>query len=189
MIFGLATTPLELAAFALSVLTVVLTMRQNHWMWLLTIWSSALYGFVFCAARLYGDMALQIVFIVVALWGWYQWLRGGAHAGGLGVTRLSRTAVGACLVAWGAGYVVLAAFLARFTNTDVPHADAFLTAGSLLGQFLVGRKKIENWLVWIAVDLLYVGLYLYKHLYLTAVLYAVFVVLAGFGLRAWKRSL
>lgn len=189
VLFGLPTTPLELIAFLLSVATVVLTIRQNHWAWLFTIASSALYGVVFFDARLYGDMALQLVFICAAVWGWYQWLRGGAGHGALGVSRLSRRGLAAGAVGWAMGYLLLFLFLRHFTNTDVPHADGFLTAGSLLGQLLVARKKIENWHTWIVVDVLYVGLYLYKQLYLTAILYGVFVVLAVLGLRAWKKAL
>ncbi len=90
---------------------------------------------------------------------------------------------------WLFGYVVLAGFLKYYTDTDVPHADGFLTAGSLLGQLLLSRKKLENWHTWIAVDLLYVGLYLYKDLKLTAILYAIYVVLAILGLRTWRRAL
>jgi nicotinamide mononucleotide transporter len=82
--------------------------------------------------------------------------------------------------------VVLSTFLDHFTDTDVPHADGFLTAGSLMGQLLLARKKLENWHIWIAVDILYVGLYVYKGLMLTAVLYGVFVLLAIAGLRAWS---
>ncbi len=84
------------------------------------------------------------------------------------------------------GFVALAWFLKSYTDTDVPHADGFLTAGSLLGQLLLSRKKLENWHVWIVVDLLYVGLYVYKNLMLTALLYAVFVAMAVLGLRAWR---
>jgi nicotinamide mononucleotide transporter len=77
--------------------------------------------------------------------------------------------------------------LHQYTDTDVPRIDGFLTAGSLLGQSLLARKKLENWYVWIAVDVLYVGLYLYKSLMLTAILYAIFIALALAGLRAWRR--
>ncbi|MGZ3184973.1 MAG: nicotinamide riboside transporter PnuC [Telluria sp.] len=189
MVFGLQTTPLELAAFVLSVLTVVLTIRQNHWAWLFTILSSALYGGVFFDARLYGDMALQLVFIAAALWGWYQWLRGGPAEGSLPVTRLSRAGLLAGAIGWAMGFLLLSMFLFHFTNTDVPHADGFLTAGSLLGQLLLARKKIENWHTWIVVDVLYVALYVYKQLMLTAILYAVFVLLAVQGLRVWRKAL
>jgi nicotinamide mononucleotide transporter len=187
-LFGFATTPLELISFVLSVLTVLLNIRQNHWAWLLAIISSAAYGVVFFNSRLYGDMGLQVVFIVVSMWGWYSWLHGGAQRQALDVTRLDRAGWTAALAGWAAGFVLLAFFLKTWTDTDVPHADGFLTAGSLLGQLLLSRKKVENWHVWIAVDILYVGLYLYKHLVLTAVLYGLFVLMAAVGLRAWSRA-
>jgi nicotinamide mononucleotide transporter len=187
-LFGFATTPLELISFVLSVLTVLLNIRQNHWAWLLAIVSSATYGVVFFDARLYGDMGLQVVFIVVSVWGWYSWLHGGARRKALHVTRLDRAGWTASLIGWAVGFVLLALFLKTWTDTDVPHADGFLTAGSLLGQLLLSRKKVENWHIWIAVDILYVGLYLYKHLVLTAVLYGLFVLMAVIGLRAWSRA-
>ncbi|KQQ40490.1 transporter [Duganella sp. Leaf126] len=191
------TTPLELLSFGLSVLTVWLNIRQSHWAWLFAIVSSATYAMVFFGSRLYGDMGLQFVFIAVSVYGWRQWLRGdlrhrdadlGAPGAGLAVTALG--ARGRWLVAggWLAGFVVLAWFLKTWTDTDVPHADGFLTAGSLVGQLLLSRKKVENWHVWIIVDVLYVGLYLHKHLVLTAILYAVFVGMAIAGLRAWQQS-
>jgi nicotinamide mononucleotide transporter len=182
---GFSTTPLELVSFAVAVITVLLNIRQNHWAWLFSIVSSAAYGVVFFNARLYGDMGLQVVFIVTSAWGWYEWLR-GPGGGQMRVNRLARADWLWSALAWLLGFVLLAAFLKSFTNTDVPHADGFLTAGSLLGTWLLARKKIENWHVWLAVDVLYVGLYVYKGLMLTAILYAVYVVLAAIGLRAWS---
>ncbi|GGE81124.1 nicotinamide riboside transporter PnuC [Massilia psychrophila] len=187
-LFGLAATPLELVSFVLSVLTVLLNIRRNHWAWLFAIVSSAAYSVVFYRSRLYGDMALQVVFIVVSVWGWHSWLRGGAAHGALQVTRLDGAGWRMSLAGWAVGFVLLAYFLKTWTDTDVPHADGFLTAGSLVGQVLLSRKKVENWHVWIAVDILYVGLYLYKNLVLTAILYALFVVMAVIGLRTWRRA-
>lgn len=185
---GLATTPLELVSFLLSVACVWLNIRQSHWGWLLAIISSAAYGLVFYGSRLYGDMALQLVFITVSFWGWYQWLHGDDSHARLPVTTLDKRGRWVALAGWLAGYLLLAWFLSRFTDTDVPHADGFLTAGSLVGQLLLSRKKVENWHVWIAVDVLYVGLYIHKHLLLTAILYAVFVAMATAGLLAWRRA-
>jgi len=187
LIAGFSTTPLELLSFVLSIATVLLNIRRNHWAWLFAILSSAMYGVVFFGARLYGDAGLQAVFIAASVWGWYQWRRGG-DAGPLVVTRLDRRGWIASLIGWALGFVLLWAFLSRFTDTDVPGPDGFLTAGSLLGTFLTARKKVENWHTWIAVDVIYVGLYVHKHLYLTALLYALFVVLAVLGLRTWRRA-
>ena len=188
-LFGLPTTPMELLSFTLAAITVLLTIRQNHWAWLFTIVSSATYAVVFRDAKLYGDMALQFVFIGAAVWGWYMWLRGGDNHGVLTVSRLSRQGVITAALAWLTAFVAVALLLSGFTDTDVAYPDAFLTAGSLVGQVLLARKKLENWIIWIVVDVLYVGLYVYKGLMLTAILYAVFVFLAVQGLRAWRRSL
>jgi nicotinamide mononucleotide transporter len=187
-LLGFTTTALELSAFVLAMLTVYLNIRQNHWAWLFAIVSSAMYAIVFYGARLYGDMGLQGVFIAVSTWGWYQWLFGGVQHTPLKVSYLSRKGWVAGLLAWGLGFVLLAWFLRSYTNSDVPNIDAFLTAGSLVGQVLIARKKIENWIVWIVVDVLYVGLYVYKHLMLTAILYFVFIIMAAVGLVAWRRA-
>ena len=186
-LLGFTTSPLELISFVLAVITVVLNIRQTHWAWLFSILSSATYGVVFFGARLYGDMALQAVFIAVSVWGWYLWLYGGTRHDPLHVTYLTRSGRMYSVGAWLVGFVLIALFLRTWTNTDVPHIDGFLTAGSLVGQLLLTRKKVENWHVWIAVDVLYVGLYIYKGLILTAILYAVFIVLAWIGLRTWSR--
>lgn len=188
ILLGLTTSALELLSFVLSIITVVLNIRQNHWAWLFAIASSAMYGVVFFGARLYGDMGLQVVFVLVSIWGWYEWLYGGEQHAGLPVTHASKAGWGYGIAAWLAAFAVLAIFLARYTNTDVPNIDGFLTAGSLLGQVLLSRKKVENWIVWIVVDILYVGLYVYKDLHLTAILYALFVVLASIGLATWYRD-
>jgi nicotinamide mononucleotide transporter len=187
---GVSTTPLELISFLLSVVTVACNIRQIHWGWLFAILSSALYSIVFFDAKLYGDMALQFVFIIVSFWGWQQWLKANPEMKketSLAVTRCSSHALLLAGFAWllmfGASYL----FLRYYTDTDVPAYDGFLTAGSLLGQVLLSRKKLENWHVWIIVDVLYVALYAYKHLMLTALLYGVFVFMAIHGAKAWGK--
>jgi nicotinamide mononucleotide transporter len=184
------TTPLELLSFVLSVATVWLNIRQSHWAWLFAIVSSATYGLVFFGSRLYGDMGLQLVFIAVSIYGWRQWLRGDSLHGhaALPVTALDARGRWLALGGWLAGFLLLAWFLKTWTDTDVPHSDGFLTAGSLVGQLLLSRKKVENWHVWIIVDVLYVGLYLHKNLMLTGILYAIFVGMAIVGLRTWQQS-
>ncbi len=189
-LFGLVdTTVLELASFALALCMVLLNIRQSPWAWLFSIASAAMYAVVFYDSKIYGDMSLQFFFIAVSLWGWYQWLFGGTTHRGVRVSRLRPSAYLYSGLAWACGFLVIAAFLRMFTDTDVPHIDALLTAGSLLGQLLLSSKKIENWYVWIVIDFIYIGLYLHKALYLTALLFAIFVVLAVIGLRTWKKDL
>jgi len=142
---------------------------------------------VFAQARIYGDASLQVFFAIVAFWGWFQWLRGHrADGSALRVSRLSPRGIAFSLVACALAWPAVALFLHRFTDTDVPWWDGFSTGLSLVGQFLLGRKFIENWLVWLAVNIVSVGLFIHKGLWLTVGLYAVFAVLSVAGFLAWR---
>ena len=190
VLWGSPITWLELIAVVLSIAMVWCNLRVDPTGWPLAIVSSALYAVLFASSRLYGEASLQVLFITVSCWGWWQWLRGrGGDGQPLRVHRMSRmqqagmTAL--TLLAW----PLLALLLARHTDTDVPFLDALPTAGSVAGQFLLGRKLIENWLVWLAVNLFSIGLFAYKQLWLTAALYALFAVLSVIGWRAWRARL
>lgn len=188
-LWGSTTSWLELLAFALSLIMVLCNMREIHWGWPLAMASSALYGALFWHSRLYGEAALQVFFIVMAVWGWWQWLRGGAQSRPLRVARLGREAAFKTLAACALLWPLTGLFLLTFTDTDVPWWDGFTTGLSLVGQALLGRKWIENWLVWLAVNVVSVGLFAWKGLWLTVLLYALFVVLSVAGYRAWQRNL
>jgi nicotinamide mononucleotide transporter len=179
---------LELVALVLSLVMVRLNMRVNPLAWPLAIAASLLYFLVFWDSRLYGEASLQIFFAVVALWGWWQWLRGTQDDGGaLRVRALSRRAAIGCFVALALAWPALAVFLYQHTDSDVPWFDAFPTAASLVGQWLLGRKYIENWPAWLVVNVVSVALFAFKGLWLTVLLYAVFVVLSAIGWQAWRR--
>ncbi len=189
-LWGSPTTWLEVVAVLLALAMVGCNIREIHWGWPLAFASSLLYVALFWRSRLYGDGALQIFFAAMAAWGWLQWLRGVRPDGSaLRVSRLSTrqrwSAAAACALLWPAtGW-----FLKHYTDTDVPWWDAFPTALSVVGQFLLGRKFIENWLVWVVVNVASVTLFFYKGLWLTVALYSVFVVLSVVGWRAWKARL
>ena len=189
-LWGSPATWLELVAVVIALAMVGCNIREIHWAWPLAAISSALYFAVFWRSKLYGDAALQVSFATVALWGWLQWLRGvRADGSALRVARLPRRgqvlAIAACALLWPATGL----FLKTYTDTDVPWWDAFPTAVSLVGQFLLGRKYIENWAVWIVVNVVSVGLFAYKGLWLTVGLYLVFIALSVVGWRAWQRKL
>ena len=189
-VWGSATTWLEIVAVVIALAMVGCNIREIHWGWPLAIVSSLMYFALFWRSRLYGDAALQIFFAVVALWGWYQWLRGHRADGSvLRVTRLTRRGLALTVVACALLWPVTGFFLKTFTDTDVPWWDAFPTAVSLVGQFLLGRKFIENWAVWIVVNVVSVGLFAYKDLWLTVGLYSVFIALSWVGCKEWKRRL
>ncbi|GAC1389563.1 MAG: nicotinamide riboside transporter PnuC [Variovorax sp.] len=183
-------TWLELVAAVLAVAMVGCNMREIHWGWPLAIASSLMYFGVFAHHRIYGDAALQLFFAAVALWGWFQWLRGHRADGSvLRVARLSPRGRVAALLACALLWPAIAYFLMRFTDTDVPWWDGFATGLSLVGQFLLGRKCIENWWVWLAVNLVSVSLFVHKGLWLTVGLYAVFAALSVAGYLAWRRRM
>lgn len=148
-----------------------------------------LYIYIFYGARLYSDALLQVVYVVLQVYGWYHWLHGGRNDTPLPVARLSVRHlagwVGVGIVGAGAlGYV-----MAHYTDAALPFWDATITSLSLVAQYLLARKKLENWLFWITVDILAIGVYAAKALYPTAGLYAVFLGLATYGFFEWKRSL
>ncbi len=187
-------TPSELVepiAFVLATAMVVCNIRQVHWGWPLAILSSALYVWVFTAAKLYGDAALQILFIVLAAWGWRQWRRAPLQAarvtdhlqGHRGLRLLALW-----LVFWLALWFAIDYFLRSFTDSDAPLADAFVTSGSILGTLLLARKFTANWGVWFVVNIVSTVLFVSKQLWLSAVLYALFAAMSVYGWRQWRRS-
>ncbi len=187
-LWGSPVTWLEIVAFVLALLMVWSNMRVHVVAWPLAIASSLLYAMLFADSRLYGEAGLQFVFVAVALWGWWQWLRGSGSGGSpLRVhwltTRDRWLAAGATLAAW----PLLGLLLQRATDSDVPYLDALPTVGSITGQILLGRKLVENWPVWVAVNIVSVALFAVKGLWLTVILYALFTLLALAGWRAWQR--
>lgn len=189
-LWGSPVTPLEVVAFVLSLWMVVCNLQVKPLAWPLAMLASACYGVLFLSFRLYGEAGLQGLFIVLAAWGWWQWLKGrGADGEALSVTALSVRGRWLALLAWLLMWPVLAGVLMRHTDTDVPWWDAFPTAGSVLGQVLLGRQHLENWVVWGVVNAVSVGLFAWKGLWLTAVLYALFMVLSAWGWWAWRERL
>jgi nicotinamide mononucleotide transporter len=185
--------PVELAGFVLSLAMVYCNIKEIHWGWPLAILSSALYGLVFWNSQLYGEASLQVMFILTALWGWHQWRKGTQSVNPdvqtvspLKISQLNsielKQAATATLLAW----PVMAYFLNRYTDSDVAIWDALVTTLSLLGQYLLAKKKIENWWVWLVVNIITVGLMLVKSLWLTALLYVLFAILSYIGLKAWR---
>lgn len=187
VLWGAPATWLELAAVVLALVMVACNIREIHWGWPLAIASSVMYFFVFWNSRLYGEALLQLSFAALALWGWAQWLRGVRPDGSaLRVVRLSPEGVARTLVACAVLWPVTGLFLKHLTDTDVPWWDAFPTAVSLVGQFLLARKYLENWLAWLAVNIVSVALFVHKGLWLTVGLYSVFIVLSVAGWLAWR---
>ena len=178
----------EALGFVTGALCVYLVVRENVWNFPVGIANSAFFLVLFAGARLYGDAALQVVYIALGFQGWYLWLRGGENRTPLRVERASRrllAGVAAFVVAATAGLTLFF----RHVNDSAPFLDAFTTALSLGAQYLLNRKAVENWWLWMTADVLYIYLYFTRGLHLTAVLYFVFLGLCVAGLRRWLKTM
>ena len=187
--FGVGTTWAELLGFATGLVNVGLLVRRHILNWPVGILNVLLLMLVFWSAGLYADASLQIVYVLLGGYGWWLWWHGSAGRTPLTVRRTTRgewlrLAVAGVLLTGG-----LWLFLERLTGSTVPLADALTTALSLLATYGQTRKLVESWWLWIAADLIYIPLYAYKDLWLTALLYVAFLVLCVLGLRAWRAAL
>lgn len=177
----------ELAAFVTGVLCVWLLVKQNIWNWPTGIINNIFYIVIFYKSGLYADAGVQFVYIAVAIYGWWNWLHGGLQRGELKVTPASTGGllgyVGIAAAATGVLYAVL-----RQTPSTVPLADGLTSALFLTAQYMMSRKIVQNWWFWIVGDVLVIGLYIYKHLYLTSALYVVFLAMSIAGLLEWQKA-
>ncbi len=179
---------IEWIAAIAGAISVYLSARENIWSWPTAIVNVGLYIFIFRESGLYSDMGLQVVYLVLSIYGWYEWLHGGANKTKLEVSKASGRVWLISGVAGVLGWVVIWSITRRLHGVSIPSIDAGLTATSLVAQWMMTRKILENWILWIIADIVYVPMYIYKHLYVTSGLYLVFLVLAIMGLVEWKRS-
>lgn len=178
----------EALGFASGAVCVWLVTKGNIWNWPVGLANNLFFAVLFWKARLFADFGLQGVYLILGFYGWYEWLRGGKNHTRLAISRSSRSewiviAVFLVLGTWGLRELLHA------VNGSAPLWDALTTALSLVAQYLLCRKRIENWFFWIAADVIYVPLYLSKQLPLTALLYGGFLVLCVIGWRRWRKEL
>lgn len=181
---------LEHLAVACGLANIYLTVRQNIWCWPVGVVMVSLYIYIFFGAKLYSDAGLNVFFLVMQFYGWYQWTRGPVkHARSLApVTRMGPRGWAWTVAGVGAGTAALGTTMHRLTDAALPYPDAFTTMLSVFAQFLLTRKILDNWTLWIVADVIYVGIYTTKALYWTAGLYVVFLVLCVQGYRQWQGS-
>jgi nicotinamide mononucleotide transporter len=180
-------SPIELVAVVATLASVWLSVRRNILTWPTGIVGVSAYFVVFLRERLYADMALQVLFFVQCSYGWWVWRRIERRAEPpirtLSVRGRVAVAVGVALVAWIAGTL-----LSRYTNAVAPYWDASASVLSITANQLLARRLLENWVLWIVADVLYVGIFAWKELYLSAALYTLFLGMVIAGLRRWTRE-
>ncbi|HXF99865.1 MAG TPA: nicotinamide riboside transporter PnuC [Bacteroidota bacterium] len=182
-------SPLELIGVAFGLLTVYFSVKQNILTWPTGIVSVSAFGILFYQIKLYADMCLQVFFLWSCIQGWYFWLHGGEQRSALKVSRLTspqRVAIGLAVFA---SVLFIGYFFDRYTDASLPFLDSTASGMSVVAQLLMMRKKLEHWYLWIAVDILSIGIYVYKEVLLTAGLYLVFLLLSVRGLVEWRREL
>jgi nicotinamide mononucleotide transporter len=171
---------------------VFLSVKQNILTWLMGLLSSVLYIYVFFNSGFYADMTLQFYYVWISIYGWIIWARGKTTDQGkmaFPVTNISKKLAFILIVVSLILWALIWFILKKFTNSPIPIGDSFVTSLSILATWMLARKIIEHWLVWIIVDLVSLILFLYKGLYPTSVLYAIYTIVAVWGYLEWKKDL
>jgi nicotinamide mononucleotide transporter len=180
-------TWLEVTGVVTGLLCVYLAARNNIWNWPIAIISVGIYIFIFFDTHLYADMGLQVYFMGMNIYGWYYWSRIPADEKKAPVLLVTKREIILSAIAVIIFTFILGTVL-KYTPASYPYIDSFCTACSLVAQVFLARKVLENWLIWIFVDVIYVGVYIFKGLHLTAIMYAIYVGIALLGYIDWKKD-
>ncbi|WP_282014402.1 nicotinamide riboside transporter PnuC [Marinifilum flexuosum] len=173
-----------------GLLFLYLEIKQNKWLWPVGLLTSVMYIYVFFVAKLYADMSLQFYYVFISIYGWILWSRGRKQQEkDLPVIRLNMSLSLKLLMASLAIYALIAFILVNFTDGSVPYWDAFTTALSIVATWMLARKILEQWLVWIVVNSVSLGLYIYKDLNFTAILFFFYTTMAIVGYLQWKKDM
>jgi nicotinamide mononucleotide transporter len=179
----------EILGVIFSILYLIFCIRQNILLWPLGIASALLYMVVFYQSKFYADMGLNGYYVVISIYGWLLWRKGSAEGGSkLAVSRLGKRHALILLGFTAAAFAGIGLVLDRYTDSPVPYWDAFTTAVSFTATWLLARKILENWILWIIVDAVSMGLYLYRGLYPTLFLFAIYTTMAVIGYLKWSRT-
>lgn len=182
---------IEVTGAILGVIYIVFSIRQSILTWPTGLATSVLYIVIFFRARFYADMGLQFYYVFISIYGWYIWRKGNAadYTKAVSVNQITlKTALFAAMASL-VFFAFIAFILKNYTDSLVPFMDAATTALSIVATWMLARKIIEHWLVWIVVDLVSAGLYLYKGLWPTTILFVVYTIMAFVGYREWNKEL
>jgi len=188
---------IEILGAISGLLYLYFAIRQKIWLWPLGLITSALYIYVFYGERLYADMGMNIYYVVISIYGWYYWLHGSGsqETNTLRISRLTQKLGVILLIITACIYVVLVYMLKKLPEllnvevSELLYWDAFTTAASIVATWMLARKIIQHWLIWIVVDAVSLGLYVYKGMYPTVVLFLVYTLMAFKGYIEWKKEI
>lgn len=182
---------LEIIGTLIGLVYLWLEYRASIYLWIASIIMPAVYLFVYYDAGLYADFGINIYYLLAAVYGWWVWKYGNKEKQGeeLPITRMPRGKWKMAAAMYLVSQLLIAWILIRYTDSNVPWCDAFTTALSMVAMWMLARKYLEQWLVWIVVDVVSVALYLYKGLFFTAGLYALYAIIAVYGYWNWKNMM
>lgn len=180
---------IEVIASILGVLGVWLSTKQNVWCWPVGLINVILSLYVFFNSKLYADVILQVFYLFLTLYGWYNWLYGGVNKTVLKVSRISKKLFLITFIFGNIAVVIAGYLFSKYTDAALPYWDSTVAVWGIIGTFVQARKYIENWIIWIITDLLGTGIYFYKELYAFTALFFVFTILAIYGYYQWKKDL
>lgn len=175
-----------------GILYVILEIRQSIWLWPLGLITSSVYIWVFFSSKFYADMGLQTYYVIISIYGWYWWLKGGEKKYDkevLPVTGISKRLAIILAAVFILLFALIWIILVSWTDSPLPLGDAFTTALSIVATWMLARKIIEHWILWVVADLVSMALYIYKGLYPTVVLFAVYTVMAVIGYYEWRKTM
>lgn len=180
---------IEIVGAILSLIYLYLSIKQKLSLWFFGIISSLFYIVIFFQTKFYADMSLQFYYVAISIYGWINWKHGDDLAGKeMPATQLTKRLFVQLCIATVLIYIIYYLVLSRYTDSPIPKADSVVGALSIVGTWMLARKLIENWIVWIVADALCAGLYFYKGLYPTAILFVIYTIMAAVGYRAWKKA-
>ncbi len=180
---------LEIVGAIIGLLYIWLEYRASVWLWAANIVMPAIYIFVYHDAGFYADMGINIYYLGAAVYGWFIWLQKGENGKTLPITHTPRRLIAPFTAIAVVATAIIAAILLNFTDSTVPYGDSFTTALSIVALYMLAHKYVEQWLVWLVVDAVCCGLYIYKGLYPTAALYGLYTLLAWVGYRRWIKMM
>jgi nicotinamide mononucleotide transporter len=185
---------IEVLGTVLGILYILFSIKQNIFTWPSGLLSSLLYIIVFFQSGFYTDMGLQFYYVFISIYGWYHWLKGETKSNNnekseLPVKRLKYKLALQLIIAFTLIYITILFILLKYTDSTVPFMDTLTTALSIVATWMLAKKYIEHWLIWIFVDIMSAGLYIYKNLWPTVLLFTIYTIMAVAGYREWKKSL
>jgi len=180
---------LEIIATITGIIAVALQAKEKIWAWPFAIISVVIAAYIFFHSKLYSDFGLHLIYILLNIYGWIVWSQRSTSKEVIPTKVLADRGIIRSAAVVILGSLVLGYFMTKFTDADLPYFDAFTTSGSLVAQFLLAKKYLQNWLLWIIVDLVAIPIYLYKGLYYFSFLFFVYLLLCIYGYITWKKKM